>query len=180
MEIRLANEGDAEAVRAIYAPVVESTAISFELEPPTREEMARRIREIGARYPFLITDGGYAYASQHHARAAYRWAVDVSVYLAPEARGRGLGRALYTRLFELLRAQGFFCAYAGIALPNPASVGLHEAMGFTPIGVYRAVGFKLGSWHDVGWWELSLRARDASPAEPKSVHEILEGAKPAP
>jgi L-amino acid N-acyltransferase YncA len=172
MQIRLANESDAEAVRAIYAPVVETTAISFEIEPPTREEMARRIREIGARHPFLIAEGGYAYASAHHARAAYRWAVDVSVYLAPEARGRGLGRALYTRLFAILRAQGLYCAYAGIALPNAASVGLHEAFGFTPIGIYKAVGFKFGLWHDVGWWELSLRERDSSPREPLGIHEV--------
>jgi L-amino acid N-acyltransferase YncA len=172
MQIRLATESDAEAIRAIYAPVVETTSISFETEPPTRKEMARRIREIGARHPFLIADGGYAYACAHHARAAYRWAVDVSVYLAPEARGRGLGRALYTRLFAILREQGFYCAYAGIALPNPASVGLHEAFGFKPIGIYHAVGFKFGRWHDVGWWELSLRERDSSPREPVGIHEV--------
>jgi L-amino acid N-acyltransferase YncA len=170
--IRLATEQDAEAVRAIYAPVVEKTAISFEMDPPSREEMARRIREISARYPFLMGEGGYAYASAHHARAAYRWAVDVSIYLAPEARGRGLGRALYTRLFTILRAQGFYCAFAGVALPNPASVGLHEAFGFKPIGIYHAVGFKFGQWHDVGWWELTLRERDATPAEPLGIHEI--------
>ena len=174
MQIRLANENDAEAVRAIYAPIVETTAISFETEPPTREEMARRIREITARYPFLLADGGYAYASAHHARAAYRWAVDVSVYLAPEARGRGLGRALYTRLFAILREQGFYCANAGIALPNPASVGLHEAFGFEPIGIYHAVGFKFGKWHDVGWWELSLRRRDSNPHEPLGIHEVRD------
>lgn len=172
MHIRLATESDAEAVRAVYAPVVETTAISFEIEPPSRDEMARRIREISARYPFLVTDGGYAYASAHHARAAYRWAVDVSIYLAADARGKGLGRTLYTRLFAILKAQGFYCAYAGIALPNAASVRLHESFGFTPVGVYHAVGFKFGSWHDVGWWELSLRERDANPREPLGIHEV--------
>lgn len=172
MLIRQATENDADAVRAIYAPVVETTAISFEIEPPSREEMARRIREITAQYPFLITDGGYAYASAHHARAAYRWAVDVSIYLAPESRGRGIGRALYKRLFAILREQGFYCAFAGVALPNPASVGLHEAFGFTPIGVYHSVGYKFGQWHDVGWWELTLRERDPHPREPLGIHEI--------
>lgn len=172
MFIRLATENDAEAVRAIYAPVVETTAISFEIEPPSREEMARRIRDISARHPFLITEGGYAYASAHHVRAAYRWAVDVSIYLAPEARGRGIGRALYTRLFAILKAQGYYCAFAGVALPNAPSVGLHESFGFKPIGVYHQVGFKFGQWHDVGWWELTLRERDSEPREPIGIHEM--------
>lgn len=171
MQIRLAEESDAEAVRAIYAPVVASTAISFELEPPTREEMAARIREIGAFYPFLVTDGGYAYASQHSARAAYRFAVNVSVYVAEGARGRGLGRTLYQRLFAIARAQGFYAACAGISLPNEASVRLHESLGFVPVGVYREVGYKLGRWHDVGWWQRSLRER-GTPSEPIAVREV--------
>lgn len=172
MKFRLAKQHDAEAVRAIYAPVVESSAISFETEPPTVEEMARRIADIGATYPFLVTDGGYAYASQHRSRAAYRFSVDVSVYLAEHARGRGLGRALYERLFAILAAQGFVSAYAGVALPNPASVGLHKAVGFTEVGVYRGVGFKFGAWHDVLWLERALRPRDRDPQEPIAVRDV--------
>lgn len=178
MEVRLATEADAASVRAIYAPIVETTAISFEVEPPSTEEMARRIAEIGAFYPFLIADGGYAYAYRHHARAAYRFAVDVTIYLAESARGEGLGRRLYEHLFSLLHAQGFYSAYAGITLPNAASVGLHEALGFTPVGVYRAVGFKLGRWHDVGWWEKSLRPRDPAPREPISITELARRGAP--
>ncbi len=183
MKIRLATENDAEAIRAIYAPVVESSAISFEVEPPTVAEMARRIREIGAHYPFLVTEGGYAYASQHRTRAAYRFAVDVSVYIAEPARGRGVGRALYQRLLAILAAQGFYAAYAGVVIPNAASVKLHEAVGFEPVGVYRQVGFKLGAWHDVAWFQRSLRPRDEHPHEPVAVRHVenlerlLDGAK---
>ena len=172
MKIRLANESDAEAVRAIYAPVVASTAISFEVEPPSVAEMARRIRELSGTYPFLVTDGAYAYASQHRTRAAYRFSVDVSVYVAEQARGRGLGRALYERLFAVLAAQGFFAAYAGIVLPNAASIGLHEAVGFERIGVYRGVGFKLSAWHDVAWYERTLRPRENDPREPLPLSKV--------
>jgi phosphinothricin acetyltransferase len=109
---------------------------------------------------------GYAYASAHRARAAYQWSVDVSVYIHTSSRRSGVGRAVYSSLFKLLELQGFYNAYAGITLPNPASVGLHEAMGFQPVGVYRAVGYKLGAWHDVGWWQLPLRQRSSPPALP--------------
>ena len=100
---------------------------------------------------------GYAYASRHRERAAYQWSVDVSVYVRADAHRRGIGRALYTALLRIVTAQGFYGAYAGITLPNASSVGLHEAMGFRAVGVYRAVGYKLGAWHDVGWWDLDAR-----------------------
>ena len=106
---------------------------------------------------------GYVYATQHRSRAAYQWVADVSVYIKAQTRRSGLGRALYMSLFELLRLQGFYQAYAGIALPNPASVGLHEALGFQSIGVYRSVGFKFGLWRDVGWWCLPLQTADTPP-----------------
>ena len=122
--------------------------------------------------PWLVweEDGrvlGYAYASGHRARAAYQWCVEVSVYVHPDARRGGIARRLYTELFERLREQGFYNAYAGITLPNPASVGFHEAMGFRPIGVYPKIGYKFGRWHDVGWWSLRLRDDDEEPAPPK-------------
>lgn len=165
------SEADAEQIAAIYAPYVRDTAISFEIDPPSAGEMRARIGKTVEAHPWLVcADGthvvGYAYASKHRERAAYRWSVDVSVYVDGAAHGRGIGRALYTALLPLVVAQGYRTAYAGITLPNAASVGLHEAMGFRRLAVYRGVGFKLGVWHDVGWWELALRPRDAAPAEP--------------
>jgi L-amino acid N-acyltransferase YncA len=177
--LRLATVADAAGVRAIYAPIVAETAISFEVEPPTVETMRARIAATLAAFPWIVCEhggevAGYAYASAHHERAAYRWAVDVSVYVHEAARRRGVGRACYTALFRLLALQGFHAAYAGITLPNPASVALHEALGFEPVGVYRDVGFKLGAWHDVGWWQRRLRER-AAPAAPPSPLAAVEG-----
>ena len=177
MVIREASDGDAEQFATIYAPYVRDTAISFEVVPPTTAEMAERIRGLTATYPWLVcTDGsavlGYAYASRHRERAAYGWSVDVSVYVRGDAHRRGIGRALYSALLRIVAAQGFCNAYGGITLPNPSSVALHESMGFTPVGVYRAVGFKLGTWHDVGWWELALPERPAFPAATRSISEV--------
>jgi L-amino acid N-acyltransferase YncA len=169
--IRLALAEDAAAIRAIYAPIVEKTATSFETEPPSVEEIAARIGRTLPAWPWLVDvrDGavrGYVYASQHRARAAYRWSVDVAVYLAEEARGQGVGKRLYQVLFELLRAQGYARAYAGITQPNAASVALHESMGFRLVGIYEKVGYKLGAWHDVGWWQLDLGIPPGEPVEP--------------
>ncbi|MCF5710535.1 GNAT family N-acetyltransferase [Pseudomonas syringae] len=174
--VRIAQISDAQAIQAIYAPMVERTAISFELEPPTVEEMAKRIGTILPTYPYLVAerDGqviGYAYASQHRAREAYRWSVDVTVYVAPEAHRRGVGRALYDVLLQRLKTQGFHAAYAGIALPNDSSVGLHEALGFAHIGTYPEVGFKNGAWHDVGYWRIALDVTNP-PKPPVPFSEI--------
>ncbi|WP_458206512.1 arsinothricin resistance N-acetyltransferase ArsN1 family B [Haladaptatus sp. NG-SE-30] len=157
--IRLATESDAPQIAAIYEPIVRETVISFETDPPDETEMADRISATLPTYPWLVCehDGetlGYAYASSHRSRDAYQWSVDVSVYVRADHRRSGVGRGLYESLFALLRPQGFYNAYAGIALPNPASVGLHESMGFEQVGVYRNVGYKNGAWHDVGWWQL--------------------------
>jgi phosphinothricin acetyltransferase len=169
--IRLATPSDAAQVAAIYAPAVTDSIISFELEPPDAAEMARRVATTLARTPWLVCerDGavlGYAYASAHRERAAYRWSVDVSAYVRADARRLGVARALYASLFALLARQGLRNAYAGIALPNDASVALHRAAGFTPVGVYRGVGYKLGAWHDVAWFERPLLPRVADPPEP--------------
>ena len=174
--IRLARSEDAAAVAAIYAPFVTGSATSFEYAAPAAAEMAARIASTLAYAPYLaFEDGGqvlgFAYASKHRDRAAYQWSVDVSVYIHERARRKGVGRALYTSLFALLRIQGFYSAHAGISLPNPASVGLHEAMGFEPVGVYQSVGFKRGAWHDVGWWQLALRERKGTPDPPRSLAE---------
>ena len=174
--IRLARTEDAGQIQAIYAPIVSSTVISFELEPPTVEEMHQRILTTLQKYPWLVCERdreilGYAYASEHRTRAAYQWCVDVSVYVNGRIRRAGIGRALYISLLKILRVQGFYNAYAGITLPNPASVGLHDSLGFTPIGVYRSVGYKLGKWHDVGWWHLALKEPSANPELPVGLNK---------
>lgn len=171
VRIRLATESDAQAIAGIYRPFVEDTAVSFEIVAPDADEMAARLRATLPAYPWIVCDvdgvvGGYAYASLHHVRAAYRWSVNVSVYVARPYWRVGMGRGLYHSLFAILRAQRFYNAYAGITLPNAGSVGLHEAMGFERVGVYRRVGHKFRAWHDVGWWQLALRAHDDAPAEP--------------
>ena len=158
--IRLASAADGAACAAIYAPYVRDTAITFELEPPSPEEMAGRIARYGKSHAWLVAerDGavlGYAYGSPHRDRPAYATSCDVGIYCAPSARGLGLGSALYGALLPIL-ARDYHAAFAGIALPNPASVRLHEAHGFTPLGVYHEVGWKLGAWHDVGWWQRLL------------------------
>lgn len=170
IEIRVAQLEDAPAIQAIYAPVVTDTAISFEEVPPTAEEIGQRIASTLRAYPYLVAvrEGqvvGYAYASQHRARAAYRWAVDVTVYIAESERRTGVGRSLYEALLPILARQGYCSAYAGISQPNPGSVGLHERLGFRHIGTYPKVGYKLGQWHDVGYWHLELGAKTCPPGE---------------
>jgi phosphinothricin acetyltransferase len=149
--IRSANVADAGAIQAIYAPVVESTAISFEEVPPSVAEMEDRIAATLKDYPYLVAERqgeviGYAYGT----RAAYRWSVDVTVYIADQARRTGVGRALYSKLIAELADRGVHAAFAGIALPNDGTVALHESMGFAPLGIYREVGRKFDRWHDVG------------------------------
>jgi L-amino acid N-acyltransferase YncA len=175
--IRLAADSDVAAITRLYRPIVESTAISFEIEPPDEKDMRMRIAETLASYPWLVYDvggaiAGYAYAARHRVRGAYRWSVDTSVYVGDDFRRHGVGRGLYTSLFGILAAQGYFNAYAGIALPNPASVALHESMGFQSLGVYRNVGYKLGAWHDVGWWQLALKQPEVSPQKPVDLRAL--------
>jgi L-amino acid N-acyltransferase YncA len=168
--IRDAGADDAGRIAAIYAPYVLETAISFETEPPTAEEMARRIADAQRAHAWLVLeqDGdvvGYAYGGPFMARAAYQWATTVSVYLESGRRRTGGGRALYEALFDRLAARGHRTALAGIALPNEASIGLHRALGFEEAGVYRRVGWKLGRWHDVGWYQRTI-GDDDGPPEP--------------
>jgi L-amino acid N-acyltransferase YncA len=159
--VRVATENDAAAVAGIYAPYVRETAISFEELPPSPDEMSGRIRRTLATHPFLVFEDGYsvvayAYASPHRERPAYRWSADVAIYAAPDIHRRGVGRALYACLLDRLERQGFHSAFAGITLPNQNSIGLHEAMGFEHVGTYAEVGFKFGSWRDVGWWHRRI------------------------
>ncbi len=172
--IRLATPHDAAAILAIYAPIVLHTAISFEMVPPALTDMQQRITDTLTTWPWLVCERageilGYAYASRHRARAAYQWSVDTSVYVHAGVHRAGVGRALYTSLVALLRLQHFFNAYAGITLPNPASAALHESVGFQALGVYHAVGYKLGAWHDVGWWQLALQPHTDSPQAPTAL-----------
>lgn len=179
-QIRLATVDDAPAIQAIYAPYVAETVISFELTPPTVVEMAARIQKTVSKFPWLVyqTDdqqiGGYVYATPHRERAAYQWSVDVSVYVSPHHQRRHIGRGLYTALFALLKAQGYLNAYAGVALPNPASVGIHTSLGFEPVGVYKQVGYKLGAWHDVGWWVLWLTTPPSEPSTPRPITDFID------
>jgi L-amino acid N-acyltransferase YncA len=169
--IRPAEEGDAPAIAAIYAPYVLETAITFESEPPTPEIMAQRIVGTLETHPWLVANCddetiGYAYAGKHRERSAYRWSADVTIYVNSARRCSGIGRALYRPLLAILRRQGFRSAFAEIVLPNPASVRLHEAAGFKSIGIYNDIGFKLGRWHDIGYWRLGLAEGTEPPEEP--------------
>jgi L-amino acid N-acyltransferase YncA len=162
MHIRHVTPDDAAALAEIYRPIVENTTISFELEPPTAAEMRSRIGKLTPRYPWLVAENGsrvtgYAYASPHRTRAAYARSVDVSVYVADTARGKGVGRGLYGALFtQLARTSAFHRAFAGIALPNEPSIALHRSFDFELVGVYREVGHKFGRWIDVAWWQRAL------------------------
>ena len=156
---------DASACAAIYRPYVSDSVVSFETQPPTGEEMAGRI---GAAHAWVLAEHedialGYAYGSPHRERAAYRWAADVTVYIDPDHHRSGIGRALYTGLFERLQTIGVWTLCAGITQPNEASNGLHRTMGFVPVGTYRRIGWKAGAWHDVQWWQLDLRPGEPGP-----------------
>jgi L-amino acid N-acyltransferase YncA len=176
MSTRTATPDDAAAIAAIYVPIVLHTAISFEIAAPTEGEMRARIEATLVHYPWLVSlddagaVDGYVYASRHRDRAAYQWSVDTTAYVREDRRGKGVARRLYTALFAEVTALGHCQAFAGITLPNEASVALHEHMGFTKIGAYRNVGFKLGEWHDVGWWQKTLQA-PASPSPPRAFSQ---------
>jgi len=177
--VRLATVQDAAKVREIYAPIVETTAISFEESTPSVVEIEERITRTLQETPWLVCERGdafqgYAYAGKFRARAAYQWTVEVTVYVSQNHRGKGVGRVLYDSLLECLRVQGFVTALAAIALPNPASVGLHEQLGFEPIGVFPNIGYKLGVWHDVGWWRLSLAESPSAPEPPVLVPSLID------
>jgi L-amino acid N-acyltransferase YncA len=170
--IRAVGLSDAPRLAEIYAPYIEGSVVSFELTAPDAEEMASRIARISTTYPWLVaeSDGrviGYAYACENRSRPAYRWGVEVTIYLDQAARGLGIGRRLYSTLFSILREQGYINAYGIITLPNPASVGIHEALGFVQAGVFRHAGFKNGSWLDVGWYQLTLSDLPDTPSEPR-------------
>lgn len=182
IRVRLADPADAASIAAIYAPVVRDTATSFETEPPGAGEVERRMRRTAEQLPWLVATRasesgtedvlGYALATPYRSRPAYRWSVEVSVYVDESARGRGLARSLYRRLHDLLRKQGYRVAYAVITLPNPASVGLHEALGYERIGTFRCAGYKLGAWHDVLWMRREIAPIAGEPADPVALGSL--------
>jgi phosphinothricin acetyltransferase len=162
--IRDARPNDAKALLEIYAPFVTDTAVSFELTPPTVAEFEARIASAQSKWAWLVAErsgeiAGYAYASAFRTRAAYRFTVETSAYVHPAHRGRGVARALYLRLFDVLIAKGYCNAYAGIALPNDASIAFHKSLGFTAVGTFHRGGRKFGAWHDISWWEKTLLDR---------------------
>lgn len=154
---------------SIYGPVVAETAISFEEQVPTLEDLRQRIREGLRDHPWLVAVDhadrvlGYAYACSWRKRSAYRFTCEVSVYIHPEHHRQGVARALYGELLEIQKQRGFVVAYAGITLPNPASVRFHEACGFEHVGTFPECGFKFGQWHGVGFWKQELRDRTPDP-----------------
>ena len=161
MIFRAATVDDAARCADIYAPFVTDSWVSFETDPPGPAEMAQRINNYGGSHAWLVAEAygeiaGYAYASQHRMRAAYSTSVDVAVYVEAGHARQGVGSSLYSALFSILQRKGMHAAFAGIALPNEASIALHEACGFAPVGVYREVGWKMGAWRDVGWWQRLL------------------------
>lgn len=181
MRLRAARLSDAAAVADIYRPYVTDTAVSFETEPPDAEAMRARMAEAGPLYPWFVAldpaDAilGYAYAAAFRTRSAYRFVVETTVYVRLGAHGRGVGHALYERLIDTLERQGFSQAIAAITLPNAASVGLHERLGFVAAGAYHRVGHKLGSWHDVGLWQRPLAEPRDPPAEPLPLDSVQLG-----
>lgn len=172
MPIRAATVADAAACAAIYAPYVTDSAISFELEPPTEAQLADRIRAANRTHAWLVLEdagrvAGYAYGQRYAERAAYLWTCETSIYLEVGRRRTGAGRALYEALFAALADRGYVLAIAGMTLPNEPSVGLHRALGFEPIGVYRKVGWKHGRWHDVARLQRTLATPAGPPVEPR-------------
>jgi L-amino acid N-acyltransferase YncA len=169
--IRTATGSDAESILEIYAPYIENTSYTFETEVPTVESFQERINSYLQSWPWLVCEidgvvAGYAYGSKHRERIAYQWSVECSVYIHDDFQRAGVGRALYTGLIDLLKLQGFRNLYAVINLPNERSVAFHEKIGFEYFAVYKNVGYKLGKWKNVGWWQLQLNDYTVEPSPP--------------
>lgn len=182
MSIRFATQQDIPAILQIYGPYVENTAISFEYSVPSQEEFTQRFHKYTRQFPWLVweEDGsilGYAYGSAPFERAAYGWCAEASIYLAPQAHRRGIGRKLYTALEHLLTLQGYRKLYALVTTANPPSVQFHLAMGYRHLVDFKDCGFKFGSWHGVTWLEKDLYPVDLTMIPPKSIGEIVGNAK---
>lgn len=179
LELRLIDNADTQAVLDIYRYYVENTAISFEYEAPSLEEHQQRINTNTINYPWLVCLYnnkiiGFAYGSTHRYRTAYQWSPEATIYLAPDFHTKGFGRILYETLFSLMKLQGYYNVFAGVALPNEKSLCFHQALGFKEIGTFKNVGFKHGHWHDTHWFQLILHATSEKPLNPKLLKEAAE------
>ena len=178
--LRLPSEKDAKGILAIYAPYIESTSFTFETEVPSVEEFAERISTYLINWPWLVCEidgriAGYAYATKHRERTAYQWCTESSVYIHDDYQKAGIGKALYTALFEILKRQGFNNVYAVINLPNEKSVAFHESCGFEYFATYEKVGYKLGQWKNVGWWRLIINEFGDNPGTPIPFYKLDKG-----
>jgi L-amino acid N-acyltransferase YncA len=175
--VRLASINDAQQILDIYAPSIRTTAISFETEVPSVEEMQKRIEICLLKFPWIVCTidekiAGYVYASKHREREAYQWSCECSAYVHNNFKGKGIGKDLYQLLFLILKQQGFRNVYAGITLPNDASVKLHEKCGFQNFAKYENIGYKFGNWHTVGWWKLQINNYDLNPPPPLQLSQL--------
>jgi len=172
MPVRIVRSGDAESIQEIYSYYVKNTSITFEIEVPSVDEMRKRVKNISSVYPWFVYEEngevkGYSYASKHRERAAYRWSVDFAVYVDSVSQGKGIGKELFLRLIDSVTSLGYYNAFGIITLPNSRSISLHESSGFVLTGITENCGYKLGSWHNVGIWQLKLRNAEGEPAEPE-------------
>ncbi|MCC6726256.1 MAG: N-acetyltransferase [Saprospiraceae bacterium] len=177
VKIRIAETEDCQSILAIYQYYVLNTAITFEYDVPSVEEMLNRMRNIQTKYPYLIAefDGNivaYAYASDFRHRAAYQWSPESTVYIHKDCTGKGIGKMIYKQLFDILKLQGFLNVFGCVALPNPASVALHLKMGFTDVGSFQNIGYKHGQWHSTQWFQLKLNEYQINPTLPKRISEV--------
>lgn len=178
MSIRFATPADVPAILAIYAPYITNSVVSFEYEVPTLAEFSERVRAIQTQFPYVVAerDGrvlGYAYASKHRDRTAYQWSVETSVYVHPDGHRQGIARQLYTTLLAYLRRQGYINAFAGITAPNPESEAFHRVMGFEYLGTFTNIGYKMGAWHSVAWFQLVLQTYQSNPPVPLPIGQVL-------
>jgi len=183
VSFRLATPDDAAACVALYAPYVRETSITFEYEVPTAADFRQRIETVLKLAPWLLAVEtgpggekllGYAYGGTWRTRVAYRWVVETAIYVDKGVRGRGIGKALYGALMDLLRLQGFCRALGGITIPNPESIALHEKLGFKFVGTFPSCGWKQGTWWDVGFWDLELQEQSGAMEETRSVADAMQ------
>lgn len=177
IQVRLATITDAKEMVDIYSPNILNVATSFETEVPGLEEMQKRIETILPKYPWIVCAvdrkiAGYVYASKHRDREAYQWSCECTIYMHNDFKGLGIGKELYQLLFAILKLQGFRNVYAGITLPNRASVNIHEKCGFEHFATYENIGYKFGKWHSVGWWKLRINNYDLQPPPPLKLSEL--------
>lgn len=178
VKIRLIKETDAQPALDIFRYYVDNTNISFEYDPPTLEEYIQRIKTNTEKYPWLVCLNndkliGFAYGSTHRYRTAYQWSPESTIYLAPNFHSKGIGRILYETLFEVMKLQGYFNVFAGVALPNEKSIRLHRAMGFDDIGIFKNVGYKHSSWIHTHWFQLLLNEHKLNPSTPTKLDTVI-------